>query len=195
MILVLGKARSLRAPILGCRRSWITWVIRCFTKNPCTGCERELVHCHDEAANHQLPIAAAFWIIQNSFCREMSKLNPKFDSVHCSTLSVTLNAMATQYMCLLNSTYRPHWLVQWSRHCSHMHSPVHSPWLPGYIDVAQTIVVILTMAGLFSRQASYIQICVCVCVCIHTHIYTYIFIYLFHYPTPSYLFYVHAKPN
>ena len=34
--------------------------------------------------------------------------------------------------------------------------PVHSPWLPGYIDVAQTVLVILTMAGLFSGQTSYI---------------------------------------
>ena len=30
-----------------------------------------------------------------------------------------------------------------------MRIPVHCPWLPGYIDVTQTIVVILTMAGLF----------------------------------------------
>ena len=37
-----------------------------------------------------------------------------------------------------------------SRHCSHMRIPVHSPWLPGYIDVTQTILVLLTMAGLFS---------------------------------------------
>ena len=27
--------------------------------------------------------------------------------------------------------------------------PVHSPWLPGYISVVQTILVALTMAGLF----------------------------------------------
>ena len=111
-------------------------------KNSAWDMMHEQEHCCSEAANHQLPIAAAFWIIQNSFCREMSKLNPKFDSVHCSTLSVTLNATATQYMCLLNSTYRPHWLAQWSRHCSHMCIPVHSPWLPGYVDGAQTILYI-----------------------------------------------------
>ena len=35
-----------------------------------------------------------------------------------------------------------------SRHYLHVLIPVHSPWLPGYIDVAQTIRVILTMAGL-----------------------------------------------
>ena len=27
--------------------------------------------------------------------------------------------------------------------------PVHSPWLSGYIDVEQTVVVITTMGGLF----------------------------------------------
>ena len=36
-----------------------------------------------------------------------------------------------------------------SGHCSRMHIPVHSPWLPGYIDLTQTVLVILTMAGLF----------------------------------------------
>ena len=30
-----------------------------------------------------------------------------------------------------------------------MHIPVHSPWLPGYIDVTQSILIILTVAGLF----------------------------------------------
>ena len=47
-------------------------------------------------------------------------------------------------------------LAQWhlpfpqrSHHCSHMHIPARSPWLPGYIDVAQTVLIILTVAGLF----------------------------------------------
>ena len=30
-----------------------------------------------------------------------------------------------------------------------MRIPVHSPWLLGYIDVMQAILIILTMAGLF----------------------------------------------
>ena len=38
----------------------------------------EWVHCFDKAANHQLPIAAAFWIIW-IFSRGMFKLNAKFD--------------------------------------------------------------------------------------------------------------------
>ena len=57
-----------------------------------------------------------------------------------------------QYKYSLNSIYCPHWLVQWSPHCSHMHIPVHSPWLPDYINVVQTILIILTMVGLFSDR-------------------------------------------
>ena len=30
-----------------------------------------------------------------------------------------------------------------------MHIPVHSPWLPGYMNVVQTVLIILTMAQLF----------------------------------------------
>ena len=41
----------------------------------------EQVHCCDEAANYQLPIAANFWIIwMMSFCGGMFKLNEKFDA-------------------------------------------------------------------------------------------------------------------
>ena len=69
--------------------------------------------------------------------------------IRCSTRSVILNVTATQYTCSLNGVYRPHWLVQWSHHCSRMCIPVHSPWLPAPINVMQTVLVILTMAGLF----------------------------------------------
>ena len=69
--------------------------------------------------------------------------------IRCSTISVILNATATQYTHSLNGIYCPCWLVQWSYHCLHIHIPVHSPWLPDYIDVVQTILVILTIAGLF----------------------------------------------
>ena len=67
----------------------------------------------------------------------------------CCIHSIILNVTATQYTCSLNNVYCPHCLVQWCHNCSHMNIPVYSPWLPGYINVIQTIVVILTMAGLF----------------------------------------------
>ena len=46
-----------------------------------------------------------------------------------------------------------------------MHILIHCSWLPVYTDVVQTVLVILTMAGVFSRQTA----CVCVCVCTHTY--------------------------
>ena len=75
--------------------------------------------------------------------------NVNLMQIHRSTCSVILNVTATQYTCSLSGFYHPHWLVQWSHHCSCMGIPAHSPWLPGYIDVAQTILIMLTMAGLF----------------------------------------------
>ena len=110
---------------------------------------REQVCCSNEAANHQLPIAVAFWIIRIVSMEECSSVSQNLMQIHCSTCSIILNAMATQYSCSPNGIYCPHWIVQWSHHCSHTHVPVHSPWLPGYIDVTQTVLFILTMVGLF----------------------------------------------
>ena len=109
----------------------------------------EQVHCRDAAANHQLPIAAAFWIIQVLSTGECWSLMQNWMQIRCSTHLVILNATATQYTCSLSGVYHPHWLVQWSCHCSHLCIAVHSPWLPGYVDVTQTILIILTMVRLF----------------------------------------------
>ena len=85
----------------------------------------------------------------HSFHRGIFKLNTKFDAYLLSTHSVSLNATATQYTCSHNSGHLPPPLKSWSRHCSLMHIPVHSPWLPGYINATEIIFVILTMVGLF----------------------------------------------
>ena len=105
--------------------------------------------CHDEAANYQLPTAVAFWIIRTVSVEERSSLMQNLIQICCSTGSVVLNSKATQHTCSLNGIYHPHRLVQWSHHCSHMCIPVHPPWLPGYINVKQTALIILTMADLF----------------------------------------------
>ena len=39
-------------------------------------------------------------------------------------------------------------IVQCRHHCSLMCVPAHSPWLPSYFDVMQTVLVTLTKAGL-----------------------------------------------
>ena len=85
----------------------------------------------------------------NSFCRGIFNLTQNLMLIPCCTHSVILNVMATQYTCSLSPVYHPHWLVQWSCHCSHMHIPIHCPWLPGYMGVTQTILIISTMVELF----------------------------------------------
>ena len=122
VILVLGKTRSCRVPNLGCSGTKSPGWSDVSQKNTAQDVMHEPACCHDEAANHQLPVVVAFWIIWI--------------------------VSTTQYTCLLNGFYCPHWLVQWSCHCSCMRNPVHSPWLPVYINVSQIVLVILTMAGL-----------------------------------------------
>ena len=98
----------------------------------------------------QSPVAQSHGLLncRNSFCREMFKLNAKFDAGSL-LYSVILNGTATQYTCSLSGVYRPHWLVQWICHYSRMCIPVHSPRLPGYVDGRQTVFFTLTMAELF----------------------------------------------
>ena len=52
-------------------------------------------------------IAAAFWIIQIVSMEECSRLTQNSMQICCSTHSVILNAMATQYTCSLNGIYCP----------------------------------------------------------------------------------------
>ena len=155
MILVLGKARSHREPNLGCSGAESPGWFDVSAKNSAQDRMYEWAHCCDEAANQQLSIAVAFWIIQIVSSEKCSSLMQNLMQIRCSTCLVILIAMATQYACSLSGVYHPHWLVQWNCHCSCTHIPVHSPWLPGYINVVQTIPVILTMAGLFWTDLVY----------------------------------------
>ena len=148
-----GKSQKLQGAKSGLYGGWVTWVIWCFAKKLCvrrdawTGtllrwsCQPLAAHSCD-LLNHL-----------NSFPTGMFKLNAKFDADLLFYLLI-LNMMATQYTCSLNGFYSLHWLVQWSSHCSRMCIPVHSPWLPSYIHVTQTVLVILTMAELFHHPKS-----------------------------------------
>ena len=115
----------------------------------------EWTDSYDEGVNNQLPIAVDFRIIWIVSMEESSTLTQNLMQTCCSPCSVILNVTATQYTCSLNGLYHPHWLVQWSHHCSHMRIPVHSPWLPGFIDVTQTILVIINNGWTFPRQTWY----------------------------------------
>ena len=101
-----------------------------------------------------MPIAVALWIIQIVSVEESSNLMENLMHFCCCTCSVTLNVTATQYICSFNGIYHPHWLVEWS-HCSHVHIPVHSPCLPGYIAVEQTVLIVLTVAYFFQTDLVY----------------------------------------
>ena len=60
MILVLGKARSHRAPNLGCKVAKSPGGFDVLQKNAAQDVMHEWAHCHDEVASHHLPITVAF---------------------------------------------------------------------------------------------------------------------------------------
>ena len=81
MILVFGKARSLRAPNLGCSRAeWVTWVIWHLAKIFCT--RRDAWAGELSWWSCQSPVAYSCDLLShlNSFHSGMFKLNTKFDS-------------------------------------------------------------------------------------------------------------------
>ena len=92
----------------------------------------------------------------NSFCGGMFKFNAKFDRDSLLYLLSHVEwdghivHMLTQWCLLppLTSTVKSSF--------SHMHILVYSPWLPGYINFVQTILITLTMTGLFPTQTTYI---------------------------------------
>ena len=106
--LVLGKARSLRVPNLGCRGAESPGWFDVSLKNSAWDMVHERARCRDEAASHQLPVTAAFWIIWVVSAEECSSLTQNVMQICCSTRSVILNAMATQYTRSLNGIYRPY---------------------------------------------------------------------------------------
>ena len=71
------------------------------------------VYCRDEAANHQLPVAVAFWIIQKVSVDERSSLMQHLMQIHCSTQSL--------------------WM--WWSHSTHAHSVVSTTPTDSYSEV------------------------------------------------------------
>ena len=92
----------------------------------------------------------------NTFHRELFKLNSKLDadSILLYSLSHFECDVHTVHMLIQQCLLPP--LTSTLKSSLFTYIPIHSPWLPDYIDVTQTILIILTMAGLFSRQTSYL---------------------------------------
>ena len=102
-----------------------------------------------EAANHQLPAATAFCIVS---VEERSGLIYNLMQIHRSAHSVILNVTATQDTCSLSGVHRP---PRTSTVKSSLFT--HAPSSPlslaaGLQDVVQTILIVLTMDGLFPAQ-------------------------------------------
>ena len=149
VILVLEKARSHRAPNLGYSGAESPGWFDVSPKNSAWDVMYEQACCCIEAANQQLPIAAAFWVIQIVSMEECSSLMQNLMQIHCSTHTVILNVTAI-YNTHAHSIASPAPLTSTVKLLLFTYAIlVHSSWLPGYMDVMQTILIILTMAGLF----------------------------------------------
>ena len=80
------------------------------------------------------------------------------DADSLPTCSVILNVTATQYTCSLSGVYHPPLTSTVKLSIFMHHIPVHSPWLPAYKAVVETVLVllavlVLTMAGLFPHRS------------------------------------------
>ena len=102
-----GKARSHRAPNLGCRGAESPGWFDVSQKNSAWDMMHEQACCCDEAVSHQLLIAVVCWIILIVSTEECSSLMQKLLQICCSSHSVILNGTATQYTCSLNGVYHP----------------------------------------------------------------------------------------
>ena len=98
VILVLGKARSHRAPSLGCRGAESPGWFDVLPKNSVWDVMHEWECCHGEAANHQLPLAVSFWILSLVSAEECSSLMQNLMQTCCCTCSVILNVTAIVHM-------------------------------------------------------------------------------------------------
>ena len=107
--LVLGKARSCRTLNLGCRGAESPGWFDVLPKNSAWDMMYEWAHCHDEAANPQLPTAVALSIIRIVSMEECSSSMQNLMQICCSTHSVILNVTATQYTCSFSGAYHPHY--------------------------------------------------------------------------------------
>ena len=145
VILVWGKARSVRAPNLGCRGAespeWFD-----FAKKNCM--RRDTWVDALSWWSCQSPVAHSCSLL-NHLVEECPSLMQNLMHIHYSTLSFSIWRPHSTCAHSTVSIQPPHWLAEQSRHCSHMHIPVYCPWLSGYINVMQTVLIILAMAGLF----------------------------------------------
>ena len=104
----LGKSQKLQgAKHEHPRWGWATWMIRWFdfTKNSAWDLMHEQMHCCDEAASCQLPIAVAFWIIWIVSAEICSSLMQNLIQTCCCTQSFWMGQpLSTQAHSMTSTT-------------------------------------------------------------------------------------------
>ena len=109
------------------------------------------------------PVAHSWRLLNHpdSFCGGMFKLKAKFD-VDLLLSSLSHFACDGHTVHTLNQQHVVTPLTSTMKSSLFKRIPVHSPWLPGYIDEVQTVPVILTMKWLDFFQIDFIHIYVCI---------------------------------
>ena len=144
-----GKSQKSQGTKYGLQGGWVTWVVWCYIKKLCLRRDAWVGAVSSWSCPSPVPHSCSLLNHPSSFWGGMFKLNAKSDADLLFCCLVLLNVTTIHYACSFNGICCLYWLAQWSRHCSCMHIPVHPPWLPGYMDVMQILLVILTMAALF----------------------------------------------
>ena len=152
-----GKHQKSQIAKSGLYGGWVTWVIWCFAKHPSMrhyawagmlvwwSCQSPVVH----SCGLLNPL--------NSFHGGMSKLNIKFDADSLLYLLSPFECDGHTVHMLTQCHLPPPMSSTVKSSLFTMRIPVHSPWLPGYNDVAQTILIILTKAVLFPDRPCRVQ--------------------------------------
>ena len=154
VILVLGKARSCRVPNLGYSGTESPGRFYVSLKHSAWDVMHEQAHCHDEAANHQLPTAAGFWITQivstrnvQAKCKIWCRFFALVSCFECDSYTVH---MLTQWHLLLPLTST----VKSSLFTHARSSPLS---LAARLHWCHTNHSCVNNDGTFSRQTSYIR--------------------------------------
>ena len=160
-----GKSQKSQGNKSGLYGGWVTWVIWCFAKKLCRrrdawmgvllwwSCQSPVAH------SCGLLIIQIFWSSRIFF---LKKNIQAWCKIWCRFIVLFTQSfwMTWPHSNMLTQQHLLPPLLQWSHHCSRMCFPVHSPWLPGYTDVVQTILILLTIAGPFLDRPH---------VCTHTY--------------------------
>ena len=122
----------------------------------------ELACCRDKAAHHQLPIPAAFWIIGIVSMEKCSSLMQNLMQICCSTHTVILNVMATQYTCTIQWCLQ-HPLTSTVKSSLLMHAHSSPPSLATRFHWCCTIILVIwAWLDFFWTVLIHLWLCVCI---------------------------------